>query len=360
MNRLGRSSGILVGGAFVALVVLLAGCFTAQQNRTERSEPREMERPSQGLAVYQESQIPEAAYDALGEVEGVACQKDVYAPTAKRSDAIAEMRRKARRRNANALVNVNCQKTGRRSECMSALRCTGEAARIASVRSLAEMSNGTASGRRGDDAGIRGTGWVVSPRLVATAYDLVEGRSEFQLSLRDTVVSANLVASDVVHNLALLQPRSSSVLPAPIPVANKTPRLGQRVFTVGYDSFADRALGMRTSTGIISAQSGSFGDPRLVQTTVPFPFNGGSAPLFDYRGQVVGLLLPTRAGDAGMRGRQTSTPFTYAVKGEYLTALADSVAGRQPQVAGALPPAQGSLSTLLDRVRPSVLMVTAR
>lgn len=198
-----------------------------------------MEQPSQVLAVYQESQIPEAAYDRLGEVEGLACQTDVYAPTAKRSDAIAEMRRKARRQHANELINVNCEKAGSELECMSARRCTGKAARIVSARSLAALSNRSGLGWRGVET--EGAGWVGSPGVVVTACDLVEGRSEAQLSPRDTVVSANVVASDVVHNLALLRSRRSSVSPAALPVAKTTPRLGQ--LHAGVRAFCRRCVG---------------------------------------------------------------------------------------------------------------------
>lgn len=59
---------------------------------------------------------------------------------------------------------------------------------------------------------------------------------------------------------------------------------------------------MRASTRIISAQSGSFGDPRLVQTTVAFPFNGVHAPLLDCHGQLVGFFFRQVLGTPGCVG----------------------------------------------------------
>lgn len=247
------------------MLFLFAGCFPAQQNRDVQPESQ------QRVVEYEESQFPEAAYNVLGQVVGTACQTDVYSQSVKRSDALADMRRNARRRGANALFDVSCQMNADAMECMSALRCTGQAVRTVSVESLTEMD------RRGDTEGFdgdsvsKGTGWVVSSTLVATAYEVVRGRSEFTLSVQDTEIQAQLVASDPTHNLALLRPHDPSALPPEIPLSSTPPQLGQRVFTVGYVQFSSPMVEMRTSTGIISAQSGLFWDPRMYQTTLPSP-----------------------------------------------------------------------------------------
>lgn len=341
-------------------VLLVAGCFSARQNPDESNwSQARPQQPTQALAMYEESRVPDAAYDIVGTVEGTACQTDVYSPAAKRSEAVAELQRQARTRGANALFNVTCKRTGSESECMSAVRCQGDAARIASVQSLSGLSQrGSTDGFNGDSESV-GTGWVVSQRLVATAYNLVDGRSQFRVSVGDTSVAATLVAGDATHNLALLQTRESSVLPEPIPLAAGPSRLGQRVFTVGYATFSSQSADIRTSTGVISAQSGLFGDPRLYQTTVPSPFNGMSAPLMDFRGQVVGMLLPNDSGRVRTGSRQPADAFTYAVKGKYVRVLRDSLNGARHSEEGGLVRAKAELSSLLNRVRSSILLVRA-
>lgn len=343
-------------GVFFLGLFLFAGCFSAQQNREAR--PESQQSPDR-VVVYEESQFPEAAYTVLGQVVGTACQTDVYSQSAKRSDALADMRRKAGRRGANALFDVSCQKNSDASECMSALRCTGRAARMASVRSLLEMDRrGETDGFDGDSVS-KGTGWVVSPTLVATAHDVVRGHSEFTVSVQDTKLRAQLVASDPTHNLALLRPHEPSALPPAIPISSTPPQLGQEVFTVGYVQFGSQMLEMRASSGIISAQSGLFGDPRLYQTTLPSPFKNSSTPLLDFRGQVIGMVLPSRADRSGRRPGNDSGSFSYAVKGEHLTALTDSVSHSGQKTNEGLVRAEASLSTLLRRVRASVLVVSA-
>lgn len=350
-----------IGWVYLVSVLIFAGCFSARQNPNQSNwTQKTLQQPDQPLAIYEESQVPNTAYDILGPVVGTACQTDVYSPAAKRSDAVSDLERQARARGANALFNVSCENTGSQSECLSAVRCTGQAARIASVQSLAGLAEGGGEDGFNGGSGSMGTGWVVSPTLVATAYDLIEGRSEIRVSTGDTTLTAAVVASDATHNVALLRIRDSSVLPAPIPFAPGPSRLGEQVFTVGYATFSSESVDMRTSTGIVSAQSGLFGDPRLYQTTVSSPFDGASAPLMDFRGQLVGMLLPNDSGRVGARSRGSTDSFTYAVKGDYVQALRDSVDRGSRSSGGELIRAKAELSSLLNRVRSSILLVKAK
>jgi len=237
--------------------------------------------------------------------------------------------------------------------------------RVASVESLPRMSQRLGSERRGEDDGQTGTGWVVAPGRVVTSYQLVQDRSEFILSVSDTTVSAELVATDEVHNLALLRPTRMSLLPPSIPLAQDSPRIGASVFTVGYPGHRTEEADLRTATGIVGARTGALGDSRVYRTTIPPSFERGGAPLLNRRGQVVGVLLPT-SQEQGLSQSGTSTePISYAVKNRYLRQLraelkrdldaSERVSGRR-----AFARNRSSLRPLLERVDPSVLPVTAR
>lgn len=351
-----------VGLSVLALTLALGGCASSKnQAGSDRGD-----NSAKTVAVYDEADLPTSAVDTIGEVTGVACKEDVYAPAPNRAKAVEELKRQAERRGGNALINVRCRRGENADDCSGAYRCVGEAVQVVSVESLPRMSQRFRSGEIGESDEQTGTGWVVAPGRVVTSYQLVRDRSEFTLTVSDTTIAAELVATDEVHNLALLRPTRTSLLPPPIPLAQDSTRIGASVFTVGYLSYETGETELRTATGIISAQSGTLGDARVYRTTIPSSFERGGAPLLNRRGQAVGMLVPASRGQGFSQSRVTSEAISYAVKNEYLHQLlarlnsdeGDSL--EDPSESIEFARRQTSLRPLLERVGPSILPVTAR
>jgi len=341
-----------LGWGLLLLTLVCAGCAIL---RGQSEEEPENERAGT-VHVYDESELPRPAYEIVGSVTGTACKENVYASPPDRAEAIAELKQRARQEGGEALINVQCRRRDGSDACPGALRCTGEAVRVASVETVAGASRRTRSDRVGDDVQA-GTGWVLAPGIVVTSYRLVQDRSAFSVSLPDTTVSAEVVATDEVHSLAFLRPDRPSLLPASLPLARDSVRVGESVFTVGYPSFGNGKADVRTATGIISAQSGALGDARVYRTSAVGVNETGGAPLLDYRGRVIGVLIPQSGSVAGT--------IDYAVQNTYLRRLRTRFHQRSDSLTAApdreaFDRDQSSLHPLLERVTPSVLPVVAR
>lgn len=349
-----------IGLCFLFVASMLVGCASSKSQKEDGRGPER----EQTVHVYDADELPGTAYEKIREVISVGCKGDVYAPSPNREEIVSELKRQAEQQGGDALINVVCRRGANAEDCAGALRCTGDAVRVVSVESLPQIAQRVRSNQVGEDETRRGTGWVTSSELVATSYQLVRGRSDFALSMPDTTLSARVVASDEAHNIALLRPSRPSLLPPPLPWAPGA-ETGERVFTVGYPSFETGDAGVRTSTGIVSAQSGILGDARVYRTTFSLPFERGGAPLLNYRGEVVGMLISPSTTQGFPQSSSASDSFSYAVKNTYLQQLqtrlknlSDSL--RTPAEEGRYVQQESSLPLLLEKVVPSVLGVTAR
>lgn len=351
------------GVSFSVLVFILAvvGCASSKN----QADGNRGSYGAKTVFVYDEAELPASAFEPIGEVTGVACKEDVYASSPNRERAMEELKHQAQQRGGNALVNVRCRRGESTDDCPGAYRCVGQAVEVVSVESLRRMSQRLRSDEIDTSGEQRGTGWIVSPGRVLTSYELVRDRSEFTLFVADTTVDAELVATDEIHNLAVLRPARSSMLPPPIPLAQDSMRIGASVFTIGYPSYESGETDLRTATGIISAQSGTQGDARVYRTTIPASFERGGGPLLNWRGQAVGMLIQTSRSQGLAQTRAGSESISYAVKNEYLHQLLtrlnvdpDSLGTTSEGIEFARE--QTSLPSLLERVAPSVLPVTAR
>lgn len=345
---------VLFGSVFV-----WAGCASSGNNRDVEDSNGAI------VNVYGDSELPESAYESVREVTSVACKEDVYSSSPTREDGVSKLKLRAEQEGANALVNVTCHREKSTAECSAPLQCRGDAVRVASVDALPQVAERLRADQFGDSEVRRGTGWVVAPGMVVTSFRLIEGRSGYEISFRDTTLSAELVASDETHNLALLRPAHSSPLPLPLPLSTKSANTGERVFTLGYSRFETVGDVLKTSTGIISAQSGALGDPRVYRTTISFPFEAGGAPLLNRQGHVVGVLFSAQNSQEFSQSRPASSSFSYAVKTESLRQLQAGVedlpdSKNTETVRHQAVRDKGSLSALIERVRSSVLVVTAR
>ncbi len=348
-------------GLFFLGVFMLIGCASSKHQSGEGRGHEE----GQPVHVYDATDLPGAAYEKIREVTSVGCKEDVYSASPSREEVVPELKRQTERQGGNALINLVCRREANTADCASALRCTGDAVRVVSVESLPRIARRNRSSQFGEDETRRGTGWVVSSELVMTSYQVVRNRSEFALSMPDTTLSAQVVATDNVHNIAVLRPSRSSLLPPPLPLASDEAKVGESVFTVGYPSFEAGDTGVRTSTGIVSAQSGTLGDARVYRTTFSLPFAHGGAPLLNYRGEVVGMVISPSTTQDFTQSSSTPEFFSHAVKNTFLrriqTRLEDhSDSLRAASEGGQYVRAGSSLPTLLEEVAPSILGVTAR
>ncbi|HXF81966.1 MAG TPA: serine protease [bacterium] len=171
-------------------------------------------------------------------------------------------------------------------------------------------------------AGI-GTGFVISPSMIATACHVVRGAAAIQVQFwfSGQRASGRLVVCNERHDVGVIAaavPEGAAILP----FAERIPAQGDRVWVWGYPLGTRIAAEPSLASGIVSAVSAAEGT--FAVDVSGGPGNSGG-PVLDDDGRVVGILL----GDWTDR-RQGSTGFKHAVVSATVTPLLSGVASAAP------------------------------
>lgn len=136
------------------------------------------------------------------------------------------------------------------------------------------------------------TGWFVTPSNIVTCAHCTEApyRNWFT-DEKGKEVELKLVAQDTEHDIALLalaDPADANAVV--LPVATRSPRLAEQVWTLGYPMPGFLGDGVKYGEGVVSARVGQNGS--LDQFTVTAPIRPGASggPVFDAAGCVCGLM----------------------------------------------------------------------
>ncbi|MBF0657422.1 Do family serine endopeptidase [Psychrobacter sp. NG25] len=154
--------------------------------------------------------------------------------------------------------------------------------------------------------------FVSSDGYMLTNHHVVEGADKITVTLNDrTELDAVLVGSDERSDVAVLKVVGNKFPPLPIGDSNAL-RVGEPVLAIGSPFGFDYSA----SAGIVSAKSRSFSR----ETSVPFiqtdvalnPGNSGG-PLFNQRGEVIGINSRIFSGTGGYMGLSFSIPIDAAM-----------------------------------------------
>jgi serine protease Do len=154
-------------------------------------------------------------------------------------------------------------------------------------------------------AGGLGTGFLVSREgHVVTNYHVVEKNTRLQATLFRRVQGADgrttfeksecrgvrIVALQPLRDLALLQIDASEVkggLPEPVVVNDRDDlRVGDLVFAIGNPAGLERSV----TQGIVSSTTRTIDQLRLIQTDASINPGNSGGPIFNARGEVVGVV----------------------------------------------------------------------
>lgn len=215
-----------------------------------------------------------------------------------------------------------------------------------------------------------GTGFFVTPEIVATNYHVVADAKELSLKIGQSKLKVDLLIQDAQNDLALLKLSQtengvvgatfrSSIGCLSVPAAENA-KPGQKVFVLGYPLKGTLGSRVTISQGIINSTVGLHDDPRLMQISVPIqPGNSGS-PLLDERGKVIGIVTST-LNNKYLYQKQGVIPqnVNFAVKAAYLKALLSMTPNavcNPPNLPGGKPLTAASAQDLLGT---SVVMIEA-
>jgi S1-C subfamily serine protease len=150
------------------------------------------------------------------------------------------------------------------------------------------------------DGNYSGTGFLVSPTLMATAAHVIEGASSLQVELDGELIGADIFGVDLSHDLALLE-LSEETDGHVFAFAPEDPEPGTRIAAIGYPMGEPKTLTEGTVSGLdrrIETRSGSY--EGLLQTDTAINPGNSGGPLLDISGQVVGVADAMRTDAQGI------------------------------------------------------------
>lgn len=183
-----------------------------------------------------------------------------------------------------------------------------------------------------------GSGFALKNGYIVTNYHVVDGahsisvkgiRGDFNKSYNATVVG-----SDKSNDLALLKISDQGFTgfgAIPYSISSSSAEVGQDVFVLGYPLTSTMGDEIKLTTGIISSKTGFQGDVSLYQISAPIQPGNSGGPLFDKKGNIIGVVSAKHAGAENVG---------YAVKSMYLRNLIESCAS------SSVIPSSNSVATL--------------
>lgn len=145
-----------------------------------------------------------------------------------------------------------------------------------------------------------GSGFLISTNgLVATNYHVVENADKIDVVFPEKGITkvATIRIKDSRNDIAILELTEfsfSSYFSQPIPFAlndANTIKVGEEVFTLGFPLGEMMGDKTRLSNGRINSLYGLQDDPRLFQISNPLQPGNSGGPLFNNKGELVGLVV---------------------------------------------------------------------
>ena len=130
--------------------------------------------------------------------------------------------------------------------------------------------------------------------------------------------NASIIATDKYNDLALLRINDSRFTGfgnIPYNIKTTLSDVGEEIFVLGYPLTSTMGDEIKLTTGVISSKTGFQGDVSLYQISAPIQPGNSGGPLFDYQGNLVGIVNAKHKGAENVG---------YAIKTSYLKNLIES------------------------------------
>lgn len=167
-----------------------------------------------------------------------------------------------------------------------------------------------------------GSGFALNNGYLVTNYHVVEdaGRIVVKGVKGDFSISyeAVVVATDKINDLALLKisdNRFGGFGTITYKIKTTMSDVGEDVFVLGYPLTSTMGDEIKLTTGVISSKTGFQGDVSLYQISAPVQRGNSGGPLFDSKGNLIGIVSSKHVGTENVG---------YAIKATYLKNLVES------------------------------------
>lgn len=140
------------------------------------------------------------------------------------------------------------------------------------------------------DAMTTGSGFFIRPGQVVTNLHVIRGASRTDVKTLDgkgrVYEVAGLLAADEEGDLALMRVNMSPERPRSSELAVTLPEEGETVFVIGNPLKLEGSV----TSGIVSAVREVPGVGKIIQTTAAISHGNSGSPIFNLKGQVVGVI----------------------------------------------------------------------
>lgn len=201
-----------------------------------------------------------------------------------------------------------------------------------------------------------GSGFIISKDgYVLTCYHVINDSQIIKVKIGDNLHPAKLVYKDSNNDLALL--KVSGTFTALAFSSNRTAKMGQEVFTIGYPNPILQGVNEKLTKGSINSLTGFQDDIRLYQISIPIQPGNSGGPLLDMNGNVIGIVVAMLDANTAFKvSGSLPQNVNYAIKSTYAQALLDTMT----KVSGSslLPKfKKETFDNVVERVKKSVVMI---
>ena len=164
-----------------------------------------------------------------------------------------------------------------------------------------------------------GTGFLVSEDgYIITSHHIIDEAKNVSVEISNQgnmkEYVAKIIAEDIENDLAVLKIENKQFRANKIPyeISNNDAELGESVFTLGYPMVETMGKAIKLSNGIISSESGFMGNDHSYQISVPINPGNSGGPLFDEKGNLIGVIKSIYSGAENV---------AYAIKSKHVNDL---------------------------------------
>jgi S1-C subfamily serine protease len=252
--------------------------------------------------IYDESELETLKYERRGPTDSYYCKAWTWERSIDLNQTLNDLTHKGRALGGNALLNLKCVTEQTSMTCWESISCVASAIKLQGsgdrhitpkppISPTLEPPGPEPSAKQKMVAG--GTGFLFSSKdYVITNYHVVEGASSIRAKFTNgKTVEAMVVAKDPKNDIAILKLANAPPLSATqIKLGDSShARAGEKIFTIGYPASKIMGEKPKYSEGVINSMTGLKDDPTFFQVSVPIQPGNSGGPLFNERGEVIGI-----------------------------------------------------------------------
>ncbi len=174
------------------------------------------------------------------------------------------------------------------------------------------------------DVHSSGSGFAISSNgYIVTNYHVIQGATKIKVRGVNgdfsRAYSARVISEDKNNDLSIIKiddPYFTTCGTIPYTINGKASEVGTSIFVLGFPLRATMGDEIKLTNGIISSKSGFQGDITTYQMTAPIQPGNSGGPMFDNKGNLVGIVNAKHGGAENA---------SYAIKSSYLLTLIDQL-----------------------------------